>query len=63
MGFMDERLWNTRHGHDDETQQFLIKFFNDVANEPSFQQQFHALSEAEQVKLQEMHAANAQGLA
>lgn len=58
MGYMDETLRNTRQtGHDDETQQYLVQFFNEVATEPSFQQQFHALNDGEKMKLQEMNAA------
>ena len=60
MGFMDETLWNTRQsGYDDETQKYLVQFFNEIANEPSFQQQFHSLNESEKAKLQEMNTANA----
>ena len=61
MGYMDETLWNTRQtGYDDETQKYLVQFFNEIANEPSFQQQFHALNDAERSKLQEMNAVNLQ---
>lgn len=58
MGYMDETLWNTRQtGYDDETQKYLVQFFNEVATEPTFQQQFHALNNDERMKLQEMNAA------
>ena len=61
MGYMDETLWSTRRsGYDDETQKFLISFFNEVANEPGFQDMYLALNDAEKTKLHEMNAANPQ---
>ncbi|KAL9631222.1 MAG: hypothetical protein Q9164_006008 [Protoblastenia rupestris] len=55
MGFMDEmNQWNL-HQTDDETQQYLVHFFNDVANEPYFQEMYHALTDAEREKLMRMN--------
>ena len=55
MGFMDEmNQWNV-HQSDDETQQYLIHFFNEVSNEPYFQEMYHALNESEREKLMHMN--------
>ena len=55
MGFMDEmNQWNV-HQSDDETQQYLIHFFNEVANESYFQEMYHALNESEKEKLMHMN--------
>lgn len=58
MGYMDENLWNT-HQTDDETQKFLVHFFNEVSNEPDFQNIYHALTDGERKKLQDMNGNNA----
>ena len=55
MGFMDEmNQWNL-HQTDDETQQYLVHFFNEVANEPYFQEIYHALTDTEREKLMHMN--------
>ncbi|KAL9103894.1 MAG: hypothetical protein Q9163_001087 [Psora crenata] len=51
MGFMDGMSqWNL-HQADDETQQYLVHFFKEVANEPYFQEIYHALTDSEREKL------------
>ena len=55
MGFMDEMSkWNL-HQSDDETQQYLTRFFNEIANEPYFQGMYQSLTDAEKEKLQHMN--------
>lgn len=54
MGYMDESRWNT-HQTDDETQRYLIGFFNDVASEPRFQELYQSLNGEEREKLQKMN--------
>ena len=55
MGFMEEMdKWNL-HQSDDETQQYLVQFFNEVANEPYFQELYQALTDGEKEKLQHMN--------
>ena len=51
MGFMDEMNQWDLHQTDDETQQYLVHFFNEVAKEPYFQEMYHALTDAEREKL------------
>jgi len=55
MNYMDESKWNT-HQCDDETQKYLIHFFNEVSNEPGFQEIYQALTDAEREKLHTMNA-------
>lgn len=57
MGYMDESRWNTRQT-DDETQKYLIDFFNNVSNEPGFQQLYHSLTDEEREKLHKMNESN-----
>jgi len=53
MGLMDEAdRWNI-HQADDETQRYLIHFFNEISSEPSFHELFQALTAEEQRKLHE----------
>ena len=54
MGFMDESRWNTRQT-DDETQKYLVDFFNNVSNEPGFVEMYHSLNDAEKEKLHKMN--------
>ena len=57
MSYMDESRWNTRQT-DDETQKYLIDFFNNVSNEPGFQQLYHSLTDEEREKLHKMNESN-----
>lgn len=54
---MDETLWNHR-GTDDETQKFLVQFFNEISHDPAFQKMYPMLSDAERRKLNEMNTAS-----
>ena len=54
MGYMDEAKWST-HESDDATQQYLVDFFNSVSNDPSFQDLYHSLTDAEREKLRKMN--------
>ena len=54
MGYMDEARWNT-HETDDATQQYLVDFFNSIANDPGFQELYHSLTDAEREKLRKMN--------
>ena len=57
MGYMDESRWNTRQT-DDETQKYLVEFFNNVSNEPGFQELYHSLTDEEREKLHKMNDTN-----
>ena len=57
MGYMDESRWNTRQT-DDETQKYLIDFFNNVSNESAFQELYHSLTDEEREKLHKMNESN-----
>lgn len=57
---MDESRWNTRQT-DDETQKYLVEFFNNVSNEPGFQDLYQALNEEEREKLHKMNDNNTNG--
>ena len=59
MGYMDESRWNTRHT-DDETQKYLINFFNSISNEQGFQELYHSLNDEEREKLHKMNESNGQ---
>lgn len=54
---MDESRWNTRQT-DDETQKYLVEFFNNVSNEPGFQDLYQALNDEEREKLHKMNDNN-----
>jgi uncharacterized protein YihD (DUF1040 family) len=54
MGYMDESRWNTRQT-DDETQKYLVEFFNNVSSEPGFQELYHSLTDEEREKLHKMN--------
>lgn len=54
MGMMDESRWDTRQT-DDETQKYLVDFFNNISTEPSFQEMYNSLTDAEREKLQKMN--------
>ena len=54
MGFMDEAKWST-HEIDDATQKYLTDFFNSVSNDPTFQELYHSLTDAEREKLRKMN--------
>ena len=54
MGYMDESRWNTRQT-DDETQKYLVEFFNNVSSEPSFHDLYQNLNDEERGKLQKMN--------
>jgi len=57
MGYMDESRWNARQT-DDETQKYLIGFFNNVSSEPGFEELYHSLNNEEREKLHKMNALN-----
>jgi hypothetical protein len=59
MGYMDESRWNTRQ-IDDETQKYLVEFFNNVSNEPGFPELYQALNDEEREKLHNMNDTNGQ---
>ena len=59
MGYMDESRWSTRQS-DDETQRYLIDFFNNVSNEPGFQDLYQNLNNEEREKLHKMNELNPQ---
>ena len=54
MGYMDETLWSPRPT-DDETQKFLVDFFNEISHDTGFQSMYPMLSESEKLKLHEMN--------
>ena len=55
MGFMDgASSWNL-HQSDDETQQYLVQFFNEIGGQPYFQELYQALNESERERLQQMN--------
>ena len=54
MGYMDESRWSTRQT-DDETQKYLVEFFNHVSSEPGFQELYQALNNEEREKLHKMN--------
>ena len=62
MGYMDESRWNTRQT-DDETQKYLVEFFNKVSNEPGFQEVYNSLNDEEREKLHQMNETNGYVLA
>ena len=57
MGYMDESRWST-HQADDETQRYLVQFFNSVGQEPYFQELYQSLNDEEREKLQKMNETN-----
>ena len=59
MGYMDESRWNMRQT-DDETQKYLVNFFNDVSSEPDFQELYHSLNIEEREKLYKMNETTGQ---
>ncbi len=59
MGYMDESRWNTRQT-DDETQKYLVDFFNNVSSEPGFQELYQSLNNEEREKLHKMNEVNGQ---
>ena len=54
MGYMDESRWNTRQT-DDETQKYLVSFFNEISKEPGFEDLYQSLNIDEREKLQKMN--------
>ena len=63
MGFMDGMNdWNL-HQADDDTQQYLVQFFNDVGNDQYFQELYQAMTDAEKEKLQRMNDGRRQSVA
>ena len=54
MGLMDESQWTTRLT-DDETQRYLVEFFNQISTEPGFQDMYNSLNDTEKEKLQKMN--------
>ena len=54
MGYMDESKW-VGHETDDATQKYLVDFFNNVSNEPGFQELYQSLTDAEREKLSKMN--------
>ena len=59
MGYMDESRWNSRQS-DDQTQKYLVDFFNHVSNEPDFQELYQSLNNEEREKLHKMNEMNSQ---
>ena len=57
MGYMDESRWNTRQT-DDETQKYLVSFFNNISSEPGFQELYQSLNNEERDKLNKMNEVN-----
>ena len=54
---MDESRWNTRQT-DDETQKYLVDFFNSISSEQGFQELYHSLNDEERDKLHKMNETN-----
>lgn len=59
MSYMDESKWYA-HETDDATQQYLVDFFNNVSNEPGFQDLYHSLTDDERGKLHKMNEQQSQ---
>lgn len=60
MGYMDESKWDNPRETDDVTQKYLVDFFNNVSNEPGFQELYHSLTDAEREKLSKMNEQQSQ---
>ena len=63
MGFMDGLNEWSLHQTDDDTQQYLVQFFNEIGNEQYFQELYQALTDAEKEKLQHMNDGRRQSVA
>ena len=59
MGYADEARWNVRQA-DDETQAYLVQFFKEASQEPTFHMLYESLTEQEREKLQRMDQAATQ---
>ena len=53
MGLMDEARWNHRSA-DDETNQYLVGFFQSIRNDLLFQSLYSSFNDAERDKLMHM---------
>ena len=54
MGLADQADWGV-HEVDEDTQKFLVGFFNSVGADPDFAPLFHQLTDDERTKLHSMN--------